>query len=50
MNGGYLDQSGEDKKIFVIILYLLLKIRTHIHITNTHNRQIKQTVLYFQVQ
>ncbi len=37
-------------KIFVIILSLLLKIRTKIHITNTHNIQIKQTVLYFQVQ
>ncbi len=35
--------------IFVIILSLLLKIRTKIHITNTHNIQIKQTVLYFQV-
>ncbi len=34
-------------KIFVIILSLLLKIRTNIHITNTHNIQIKQTVLYF---
>ncbi len=37
-------------KIFVIILSLLLKIRTKIHITNTHNIQIKQTMLYFQVQ
>jgi len=37
-------------QIFVIILSLLLKIRTKIHITNTHNIQIKQTVLYFQVQ
>ncbi len=36
-------------KIFVIILSLLLKIRTKIHITNTHNIQIHQTVLYFQV-
>ncbi len=30
-----------------IILSLLLKIRTNIHITNT---QINQTVLYFQIQ
>ncbi len=37
-------------KICVIILSLLLKIRTKIHITNTHDIQIKQTVLYFQVQ
>ncbi len=37
-------------KICVIILSLLLKIRTKIHITNTHNIQIKQTVLYVQVQ
>ncbi len=37
-------------KIFVIISSLILKIRTKIHITNTHNIQIKQTVLYFQVQ
>ncbi len=37
-------------KICVIILSLLLKIRTNIHITNTHNIQIKQTVLYFQVK
>ncbi len=36
-------------QIFFIILSLLLKI-TNIHITNTHNIQIKQTVLYFQVQ
>ncbi len=48
--GGYLDQSGGKIKIFVIILSLLLKIRTKIHITNTHNIQINQTVLYFQVQ
>ncbi len=37
-------------KIFVIILSSLLKIRTKIHITNTHYIQIKQTVFYFQVQ
>ncbi len=37
-------------KICVIILSLLLKIRTKIYITNTHNIQIKQTVLYSQVQ
>ncbi len=36
-------------QIFVIILYCLT--RTKEHITNTHNNiQIKQTVLYFQVQ
>ncbi len=36
-------------KIVVIILSLLLKIRTKMHITNTHNIQIKK-VFYFQVQ
>ncbi len=33
-------------KICVIILSLLLKLRTKIHITNTHNIQIKQTALF----
>ncbi len=37
--GGYLDQSGGKIKIFVIMLSLLIKIRTKIHITNTHNIQ-----------
>ncbi len=38
-NGGYL------------LFYICYKkIGTKIHITNTHNIQIKQTVLYFQVQ
>ncbi len=34
-------------EICVIILSLLLKIRTNIHITNTHNIQIKQTCALF---
>ncbi len=38
----------EEKKIFVIILCLLLEHRkTYIYITNSHTLQIKQTVLYF---
>ncbi len=36
-------------KIFVIILSVLLKIRTKIHITKKHSIQINQTVFYFQV-
>ncbi len=32
------------------VVSFLLKIRTKIQITNTHNIQVKQTVLYFQVQ
>ncbi len=42
-----LGQSGQRYKM----LYLSYKkIRTKIQITNTHNIQVKQTVLYFQVQ
>ncbi len=37
-------------RIFVLILSLLLKNKTKIHITNTHNLQIKQTVFNFQVK
>ncbi len=36
MNGGY-RPKWEKIQIFVIILSLLLKLRTKIHITNTHN-------------
>ncbi len=48
-NGRYLGQSGQRLKKKYILSFLLKK-RTNIHITNTYNIQIKQTVLYFQVQ
>ncbi len=31
-------------------IFLIIIIITKIQITNTHNIQVKQTVLYFQVQ
>ncbi len=44
---GQLCQSGQRlKKNFLSHK----KIRTKLQITNTHNIQVKQTVLYFQVQ
>ncbi len=47
INGRHLGQSGRSKKIFVIILYLLLENKKQkIYITNTHI-EIKQTVIYF---
>ncbi len=36
-------------KIKNVVSFSLKKIRTKIQITNTHNIQVKHTVLYFQV-
>ncbi len=41
---------GEDKNRCHYFIFVIKKCKTKLHITNTHNIQIKQTVLYVQVQ